>query len=179
MICKIMWGPQPRPCWQEAGGTCASVWTIQPLLECLPSLDTLRRPRIQNCSTESKTHHEAFLGSDNVNWVYRSGCTINLTREQGNGPALCEGLVSFVIGLFSLLTGWNIIPIKIWADYIILLLIMKISLVYHNRRWPSALTKNKFTNGIVRASASKTYRSISTLELYSPRGRARIFSASW
>ena len=88
-----------------AGGTCASVWTIQPLLECLPSLATLRRPRIQNCSTESKTHHEAFLGSDNVNWVYRSGCTINLTREQGNGPALCEGLVSFVIGLFSLLTG--------------------------------------------------------------------------
>ena len=155
-----MWGPQPRPCWQEAGGTCASVWTIQPLLVCLPSLDTLRRPRIQNCSTESKTHHEAFLGADNVNWVYRSGCTINLTREQGNGPALCEGLVSFVIGLFSLLTGWNIIPIKIWADYIILLLIMKISLVYHNRRWPSALTKNKFTNGIVRASAGKTYRSI-------------------
>ena len=134
------------------------MWTIQPLLACLPSLATLRRPRIQNCSTESKTHHEAFLGADNVNWVYRSGCTINLTRQQGNGPALFEGLVSFVIGLFSLLTGWNIIPIKIWADYIILLLIMKISLVSHNIRWPSALTKNKFTNGIVRASSSKTQR---------------------
>ena len=90
---------------QEAGGTCASMRTIPPLLACLPSSATLHRPRIQNCSTESKTHHEAFLGSDNVNWVYRSGCTINLTRQQGNGPALFEGLVSFVIGLFSLLTG--------------------------------------------------------------------------
>ena len=155
-----MWRPQPRPCWQEAGGRRHLCQYVDNTATPLPSLATLRRPRIQNCSTESKTHHEAFLGSDNVNWVYRSGCTINLTRQQGNGPALFEGLVSFVIGLFSLLTGWNIIPIKIWADYIILLLIMKISLVSHNIRWPSALTKNKFTNGIVRASASKTRRSI-------------------